>query len=62
MADETKLTIPAPPWTVENLGEQVYGDLARAFGIFDPRNEPAGYRPPLDLVAQYATQQGKDGD
>lgn len=56
--DSGKPTIPAPPWTVDNLGEEVYGDLARAYQIFDPRQEPTGYRPALDLTEQWRAQTG----
>jgi hypothetical protein len=48
--------IPAPPWTVEHLGEELYCKLATEYGCFNPAMEATTYRPPLDLVALYAAQ------
>lgn len=53
------MKIPEGPWTVEKLGEDQYCELARAFGCFDPAQEAAEFRPPLDLTAQYREQQAK---
>lgn len=50
---ETKTTVPPGPWTVEKLGEELYCQLARDYGVFDPSRELATYRPPLDLTTFY---------
>jgi hypothetical protein len=51
-------SIPAPPWTVENVGEEEYCRLANEYGCFNPSMEAADYRPPLDLMEVYNKQQG----
>jgi hypothetical protein len=39
---------PNGPWTVENLGEEKYCEVAKTLGFFDPKGESADYRPSLD--------------
>lgn len=51
MADN-KTTIPAPPWTAEALGEELYVTLAKENGCYDPSS-----RPDLDLTTPYKQQQ-----
>jgi len=44
--------IPAPPWTAEALGEELYITLAKENGCYDPTA-----RPDLDLTTPYNQQQ-----
>jgi len=39
----------APGLTLEVLGEKKYLQMAKELGVFDPRNEPSNFRPPLGV-------------
>ena len=41
-------SLPKLPWTHAALGEEIYCNLARSLGYFDPGSESADYRPSLD--------------
>lgn len=68
MTDEQlkKYNFPVPPWTHANLGEELYCELALVLGYFNPKAEPAAYRPDLDptpylnhIRAQHAAKKSK---
>lgn len=42
------MTLPPLPWTYATLGEELYCQIARELGYFDPTKEPKDYRPSLD--------------
>lgn len=42
------MQLPPLPWSIENLGDEVYCHLASELGYFNPRSERADYRPSLD--------------
>ena len=50
-------TIPAGPWTVETLGDELYKKLGVEHGILDPALVGPGYRPALDLTEPYNAQE-----
>lgn len=45
-------TIPAGPWTVENLGLEKYDELSHAYGC----GIDSSFRPALDLTAPFEAQ------
>ena len=55
MAEKTQ--IPAGPWTVETLGDELYKKLGVEHGILDPALVGPGYRPALDLTEPYNAQE-----
>lgn len=42
------MDLPPLPWTHKALGEDLYCHIAVELGYFNPKTEPANYRPSLD--------------
>ena len=47
----SKMNLPPLPWTHEALGEELYCQLAKELGYYNPKAEKRDYRPPLDASA-----------